>query len=521
MATSASTLAREDEPTPEAAPAEGARRTARALAIVLPIVLLLVAGTLRFYRLGEPGRIYFDETYYANDANMYLANGVEEDFAVHPPVGKWLIAAGIAVFGFDSYGWRFSAAVAGTLTVFMLYLVGLRLFRHRGIAALAALLLAVDGLALTMSRIAMLDVFLALFVTLGFWLLLLDRDRQWSGVPAQRPTDDPPLAEGSDGASASENEEVVRALPRRPHLYRWLAGIAFGLAVATKWNGLLALGAAILFVVVSELLWRRRTTGRVWVHPERILGSVVAAFVLVPMVVYVASYTGWFSNFENTRKGADQCPDGVCSGVSTFDIVGAWWDEQREIAGFHRGLDAEHPYRASSLTWPLLIRPVAYYYESCDNADEPPEGGCQVAEGNIEEILGIGNPVIWWLALIAYPVVLVFAIFRRDWRAWAVALFLLLQYLPWPVLELIQEVIAPEEGPRTLFLFYATPIVPFICLSLAYLAWRTLRPAWLRWVPAAIGVLAVASFIFFLPIFLGIELTRGAWDLRILFQRWI
>jgi len=523
MATSESTLVRQDEPPPKSGASETPRRAGRALAILLPIVLLLVAGTLRFYRLGEPGRIYFDETYYANDANMYLDGGVEDDFAVHPPVGKWLIASGIAVFGFDSYGWRFSAAVAGTITVFLLYLIGLRLFRHRGIAALAALLLAVDGLALTMSRIAMLDGFLALFVTLGFWLLLLDRDRQWSGVPAQRPADErtPDIAATAATPPPTDSGESTRALPRRPHLYRWLAGIAFGLGVATKWNGLLAIAAAILFVVASELLWRRRLTGRFWVHPERILGSVAAAFVLVPMVVYVVSYTGWFANFENTRKGADQCPEGVCSGVSTFDIVGAWWDDQREIAGFHRGLDAEHPYRASSLTWPLLIRPVAYYYESCDNADEPPEGGCQVAEGNIEEILGIGNPAIWWLALIAYPVLLVFAIFRRDWRAWAVAAFLLLQYLPWPLLELIQGVLAPDEGPRTLFLFYATPIVPFICLSLAYLAWRTLRPPVFRWVPGTIGVLAVAGFIFFLPIFLGLELSRGSWDLRILFSRWI
>jgi dolichyl-phosphate-mannose-protein mannosyltransferase len=31
----------------------------------------------------------------------------------------------------------------------------------------------------------------------------------------------------------------------------------------------------------------------------------------------------------------------------------------------HSGLDAEHPYRASAVTWPLLGRPMAYYYESC------------------------------------------------------------------------------------------------------------------------------------------------------------
>jgi dolichyl-phosphate-mannose--protein O-mannosyl transferase len=476
--------------------ADGDGRGGRALAVALPLLLLVVAGALRFADLGEPGRIYFDETYYANDAQQYLERGVEEDFAVHPPAGKWLLAGGIALFGFDSYGWRFSAAVAGTLTVLVLYLAGLRLFRRRGIAALAALLLTVDGLAFTMSRIAMLDVFLALFVVTGFWLLLVDRDRQWAGVEAVA------LGEGSE-------PDAALPLPRRPHWARWLAGLAFGLALATKWSALLAIAAAGLFVLVSELAFRRRVTGRLLVQPGRLIASGLLTLVAVPVVVYLLSYSGWFTNFENTRRGLEACPDGVCAGVGVLDVANAWIDEQFEIARFHENLEAEHPYRASASTWFLMTRPVAYYWESCDQPPEAGEDPCAVGEGNVAEIIGMGNPVIWWLALAAYPVLGAFAVARREWRAWAILGFLVLQTLPWHL------------TPRPVFLFYMTPAVPFVCLSLAYVSWRAMGLRATRWVPAALLALAVGAFLFFHPVLVGAELSRNAWDLRMWFSTWV
>ena len=481
-------------PSPPSRPGAG-----RLFAVGLPVLLVLVAGSLRFAGLGHPERIYFDETYYAEDAQAYLLRGVESDlsvdppvpdFAVHPPVGKWSIALGIAAFGYDAFGWRAGAAAAGTLTVLMVYLVGLRLFRRRGIAALAALLVTVDGLAFTMSRIAMLDVFLMLFVTTGFWLLLIDRDRQWAGVEELGAGRDP----GEDG------EAPPPRLPTRPHPYRYLAGVAFGLALGTKWSALTAIGAAGLFVLVSELAWRRRLTGRLLHRPWPIVTSGVASLVLVPLVIYVASYAGWFANFENTRKAAE--------GVSAVEIGSEWLEEQREIAVFHRDLDAEHQYRASPLTWFLMTRPVAYYWEACDGPPAEGEEPCEVGEGNVAEIIGFGNPLIWWMALLAYPIVGYFAV-RRDWRALAILAFLVLQALPWHL------------STRPVFLFYITPAVPFLCLSLAYAAWRALDERALRWVPAAVATVAVVAFLFFFPVLIGEEISRGAWDLRIWIPTWV
>lgn len=458
------------------------RRRRRAVTLLVLVVLLAVAGTTRLYRLGQPPEVYFDETYYVTDARALLEVGTEREFAVHPPLGKWIIAGGIAAVGDDPVGWRVTAALAGALTVGVTYLVGLRMFRRRGTAALAALLLAVDGLAFTMSRIAMLDAFLALFVVVGFWLLVRDRDRQWEAPP-----------------------EPAERLPRRRHPSRWLAGMALGLALATKWSALLAIGAAGLFVIGSELVWRRRLTGSPWTRVWAPAVSTLGALVAVPLLIYVASYGGWFANYDQTRLGRERCPSAETCDVPAGDLLRAWMDEQRQILQFHQDLESPHPYRSPASGWLLLRRPVAYHYESCAGG----ERGCTIPTGTVAHIVGLGSPVLWWLALLAYPALAWWAVRLRDWRAWALLVFLAGQYLPWLVAQ------------RPLFLFYLTPVVPFMALAVAWLAARTGQRRWLRWTPWAVAVVAVAAFAFFYPVYAAVPVDIDTWRLRMWFDSWI
>ena len=97
-------------------------------------------------------------------------------YAVHPPLGKILIGLGMRLFGAgDAFGWRFSSAVAGTLMIVLVVIAAALLFRSPIVSAIAGLALSVDGLHIAHSRLALLDIFLALFVLLAFVLLLLDR----------------------------------------------------------------------------------------------------------------------------------------------------------------------------------------------------------------------------------------------------------------------------------------------------------------------------------------------------------
>lgn len=141
------------------------------------MVITFLAFFLRVFHLSTPKGLVFDEIYYVDGARDYLKYGVEvtkgaPEFIVHPPVGKWLIAAGIKLFGNNEFGWRIAVAVAGTLTVYLTARIAQRIFHENMWATLAALLMTLDGLNLVMSRTALLDIFLTLFILLAVnsWL---------------------------------------------------------------------------------------------------------------------------------------------------------------------------------------------------------------------------------------------------------------------------------------------------------------------------------------------------------------
>lgn len=119
-----------------------------------PVLVAALAGAIRFWHLGQPQAVIFDETYYAKDAWSLLHLGYEGSwperkvadlhilahpqvislsdtgsFVAHPPTGKWVIALGEWMFGLNPFGWRFMTATVGTLSVLMLSRIGRRMFR--------------------------------------------------------------------------------------------------------------------------------------------------------------------------------------------------------------------------------------------------------------------------------------------------------------------------------------------------------------------------------------------------------
>lgn len=213
----------------------------RKIALVL---LITGAAILRFWQLGTPGSLVFDEIYYVDGARDYLAHGVEladgkGEFVVHPPVGKWLIAFGMALFGDTPFGWRIAAALFGTLAIVLIFLITLRLFSSFNLALLAGTLTALDGLHLVMSRTALLDIFLTFFLLAALLALLYQRHE--------------------------------------------LAALAIGLALATKWSTLYAIVAIGIYL----LIWQR---GAIWRY-----------LVLVP-ITYALSWGGWFASSEGWSR---------------------------------------------------------------------------------------------------------------------------------------------------------------------------------------------------------------------------
>ncbi len=455
----------EADPGAERGPAGWGRADTFALTAIT-----VAAAVLRLVRLDDPKSLVFDETYYAKDACWYVTSaptlcGIDvESTLVHPPLAKWLLALGIRLFGYDSFGWRISAAVAGTITVALLFLLGRRLLRSTLGASLAAGLLAIDLLHFVESRIAMLDVFVPLFGVAGVLFLTYDRDQLLN----------------------QRLEPIGPRLLQRP--WRIAAGIAGGLAVASKWSGGFFLVMMIALTVAWEIRARRERE-----EPRPILQALrgegagaLLWLVVVPVLVYTATYIG-----RTLPPGDSLCPDRNGSWVVRYV------EQHQCMFGFHRGLESNHSYQSPAWSWLALKRPVSYYFETNPN-------------GDYKEIFATGSPFVWWTSLLALGAVAVSWVRRRDpARPEGVILAgFLFTYAPWLISGLLSD-------RSAVFLFYLLPTVPFMCLALGYVASRLGR-SWEA--VAAIGLFSGAAiwfFVFYYPLLTKVPLPQPEWDKRI------
>jgi dolichyl-phosphate-mannose--protein O-mannosyl transferase len=473
-------------------------------------VVIVIAAVARLWNLGSPHKLVFDETFYVKDAwtlwnlgyesswpaeadamfNAGQTDGYLTDasFVVHPPLGKWLIGLGMAAFGPDNaVGWRISVALAGILAVVLVMLIARKLLGSMLLATIAGLLLAIEGSAIVMSRVALLDNFVMIFTLLGFGAVLLDR--QWSAVRLAA------WIARRDGRT-----DWGPSLWWRPWLVA--AGVAFGAASAVKWNGLYFLAAFAVYTLVVDAVARRRAGVTFWGTGTLLKQAPVTFLLMVPVAiaVYFAAWTGWFvTDGGYYRHWADD-PEHAWTGALAWvphSLQGLWHFET-SVYDYHVGENRPHGYQANPLTWLLMIRPTSMFYESSGLGDN----GCGSTLCG-SAIAGIPNPVIWWAAAAA-ALYLTYRLVRyREWRVGLVLAGLAAGYLPW-LLYL----------NRTVFQFYSIAFEPYLILALTIVIGMILGtardPSWrrvsgLRLVGIFLA-LAVALSIFFYPLWSGITL---------------
>jgi dolichyl-phosphate-mannose--protein O-mannosyl transferase len=485
-----------------------------------------IAALTRLWALAWPKGKSFDEVYYATEAQEMLRFGYEDNrgylFIVHPPLGKWLIGFTSELFGNHEFGWRLAPAIAGILSVLLLARVARRMFRSNFFGGIAGLLLALDGVSLVQSRVALLDIFLQVFIIAGFGALVVDRDQLRSRLAA--------LVEG--GVDLSERVPVLGPRP-----WRLVSGVMFGAALSVKWT---ALSFWIGFLVLS-LVWDRgalKSAGvrRSWrTAARRSWLGAIGSMIVAPVATYLLSYTGWFAG-ENgyNRHWADahsasghiDLPKvGIRIPINWGFVPGpirALGDDTYRAYVFHEGLDSGHAYGSKPWSWLLLGRPVDYYYEG-----SPAVKGCG-SSNCAREILLIGTPLMWW----AFIPMLVWLAWHwattRDWRAASVWLAFAAGWLVWF-----------QDLKRTMFLFYMIPLIPFLILGLTLALGVMLGPAversgdvmaFLRadrrrmWGSLAVAVylgLVVADFGWMWPLFSGGKLTYEQWHLHMWFPSWV
>ncbi|MEO0853982.1 MAG: phospholipid carrier-dependent glycosyltransferase, partial [Cyanobacteria bacterium J06648_11] len=350
-------------------------------------IIFAIALALRLWGLGQIEPPVFDEVYFPKFAENYLDG--ERLFDAHPPLGKYLIALGILIFGRNPIGFRIATALFGALIPVLVIGVLYRLTYRRGLALLGGALMVSDGLFLVESRFGLMNVFLVAFGLLAQIFLLAGLERcGWEKT-----------------------------------LLLSCSGAMLGASAAVKWNGLgFALGLGFLGVLVwaiallrPKLLPRLGILARIthlrWWH-------YVICFGLIPVAVYIIQ---WIPHIWLYPRGVKEMPFGT-------DALPVFWNTLRDL---HRDLlnnhtnanvgvgtdEAVHPYCANWLSWPVLGRPISYHFDSSGDT--------------WSSVLAIGNPILWWLALSAVVALTIAGLFRFRAFAAFVLLGYAANYLPW------------------------------------------------------------------------------------------
>lgn len=357
--------------------------------------------------------MYFDEIYHARTAYEFL-NGLTSYENTHPPLGKIFIAAGIAVFGMNPFGWRIAGVLFGIAMVPFVFLFAKRMTGRTFAAALACSLFAFDFMHLTQTRIATIDVYITFFVILMYYFLYCYCNLSFYDTPL-----------------------------RNTFLPLGACGICMGLGIASKWTGVYAgAGLAVLFFAAlyrryGEYCYAKKapqgeTAG---IPHSRILERFVPCtrktilfcmlfFVAIPAVIYLLSYLP----FRDYTDGG---------------LIQRMLRNQSTMFNYHSSLDATHPYSSPWYQWPIITRPVWYF------SGHP---GGTLREG----ISAFGNPFVWWAGIPAFLYMLRRCIKDKDRTAAFLSVGYLAQYLPWVFVT------------RITFIYHYFPSVVFVVLMIVH-----------------------------------------------------
>ena len=518
------------------AAADGIQRMVRPLDYLVSLGIAFVSFVTLYVNYWFPGEKIFDEIYFARAAEEYLRRQyIYEN--THPPVTKLLITLSTMMFGGlpagdTSYGWRFLDVVFGALVVWLLYIAAKRITGSVAFSAVAAILLAADGMHFVQSRIATPESFvvffsLAAFYTFyRFWISVDERvasrfDARTAGVRAggivvaailgaalvalRFPNESMPanIIAGIYVFSAvyllyrvliEPRITGERVMSRAAGLWLALFALSSALLVGSKWYGIMAYGVATTVLIVS---WVRgviaSSKSRSELRPAFRLDVVFAALIFAVGTVYAFAYIPQFHGLSDTA-GAPPRP------YTLTDVV----NMQYNAYEYHHNLRATHPYASKWWQWPLDLRPILYY------ADYGGSGASSTAA----VIYSLPNPLVMWFGLFSIPIIAYLA-WREQNKAYAlIALTYVMQWLPWIF------------SPRIAWEYHFYVNIPLICLANAIVLQRACSyfdgKARERAEMAAqiyTGAVIIA-FVYFYPILAGRTILSTAWQHHMWLKSW-
>jgi dolichyl-phosphate-mannose--protein O-mannosyl transferase len=263
------------------------------------------------------------------------------------------------------------------------------------------------------------------------------------------------------------------------------AGICLGLAVATKWNAAWYILGFAALITAWDIGARRAAGLKSFVRGGlREARWLPVTFIVIPLGVYIASWSGWFATSTGYYRDYAQ-NHGVHTPV--ISALYSLYQYHLQAISFGVGLKTPHPYQSQPWDWLLVTRPVAFFYECYTGPVPGPSHYCPSGYKGAEwsqEVLALGTPAIWWGSMLALLFCLGWWLLHRDWRAGAVLLGVLAGWGPWfPLVT------------RTKFYYYALEFEPFLILSIVLCLGLILGPASASALRRATGALIVGAYV--------------------------
>ncbi|AFY75277.1 dolichyl-phosphate-mannose--protein O-mannosyl transferase [Synechococcus sp. PCC 7502] len=436
--------------------------------IIWGLLIFAIALYLRLWEFNRLPYPIFDEVHFPKFAEGYIAGNPPNDG--HPPLGKYIIALGIIIFGHNEIGYRITEVCLGACIPVLVMGLLYRLTYNNRLAIIGGILTLADGLFLVESRFGLMNVFLVCFGLCSQIFLIAGLQRQ------------------------DLNRTVMLSL----------GGIMLGATAGIKWNGL---GFILMtYMLIFGLLVIQRIAPNTFANMAVLKKFLqlkwyeyLICLVLLPAFAYILQWVPHvmmvLKVFAPTAQGWEWLGAFAKYFVISNHNIYLWNISPSAVGTPDHPI---HPYCSSAASWPLLMRPIAYYFNTGDTGKEI-----------WRAVQALGNPILWWLSSLA---IVAIAFISRGAGGIYIGIYILIgyaaNYLPWFAVG------------RCLFIYHYMSSAAFSFMALAVVIDWLLSKSQIWW--QALGAGAVSAVIicqiFFMPVWLGLPISIAGFYQRMWFQ---
>lgn len=407
---------------------------------------------------------YFDEVYFPRTVYEIVNNEYIFEFS-HPPLGKYIMSIPILLFGASPFTMRLMGNIAGILMIPIMFFIGKELFKKDKYALFCSIIIALDGMHFAQTRIATVDSFLVLFCLLSFLFFMKYLNNKFT---------------------------------KRPYLPLALSGVFWGMAVSVKWNAFFfGIGLGIIFfydyfknkkIFIEEKI--QKQVKKKFNYKPLLMGMIF--FAIVPFSIYVISYLPIVPNENEVAPYYIRLEDGDTEyHYGKLDSIAGFFEYQYAMYYYHSHLGPkynpdyyEHPYASKWNTWPIMLKPMAFYDYTSSN-------------GSRSVIATMGNPLIWWLSCISFIFTFIYVAFKKDSRVGAILLIIIIATM------------APNIGiDRDTYIYHYFIALQFMILTIVFMTMKLVewKPK-LKYLMPILSIIFFISFAYFYPVYSGLPIS--------------